>query len=90
MNAFAAPARFDLDALKVRLANGPLAGSEIEAYRRGQHLSIRVRARAVLHRDAQPVSAKELAQALSAQLGLDVSVEMEGALEHCNSPTTAP
>ncbi|MEX3956735.1 hypothetical protein [Trinickia sp. EG282A] len=90
MHAFAAPTRFDLDTLKVRLTNGPLAGSEIEAYRRGQHLSIHVRARAVLRGDERPVSAKELCQALSAQLGLDVSVAMEGVIEHCDSPTTAP
>ncbi len=90
MHAFAPPARIDIDALKVRLTNGPLAGSEVEVYRHGQRLSIRVRRCATSADNALPVPPKELARALSTQTGLDVSVEMDGSLEYRNAPTAAP
>ncbi|HWX13239.1 MAG TPA: hypothetical protein VNZ04_14775 [Trinickia sp.] len=74
--ALAPPGRFDTDELKVRLTNGPLAGSEVEAYRYGGHVSLHVRAASStpLHCVEKPSAAK-LAAELSKQLGLPVSVE---------------
>jgi hypothetical protein len=70
------PGRFDIDELKVRLTNGPLAGSEVEAYRCGGHVSLHVRATSStpLH-GAQRPSAEKLAVELAKRLGLPVSVE---------------
>lgn len=90
MYAFGASASLDIDRLKVRLRNGPLAGSEIEAYRQGQHLSIHVRACLASPGQADRPSPKALAQMLSMRSGLNVSVEMDGARECSNAPAAAP
>jgi hypothetical protein len=70
------PGRFDIDELKMRLTNGPLAGSEVEAYRCGGHVSLHVRAESstTLHNSERPSAAK-LAAELSKRLGFPVSVE---------------
>jgi hypothetical protein len=84
LDSLVPPGRFDTDALKVRLTNGPLAGSEVEAYRYGGHVSLHVRAASStpLHGVERPSAAK-LAAELSKQLGLPVSVE------YCDAPPAA-
>jgi hypothetical protein len=80
MPEFDASGRFDLDELKVRLTNGPLAGWEIEACRCGGLVSIRVRASSLALGNTPPPTPAALARDLSAQLGLPVSVE------YCDAP----
>lgn len=79
LDALATPMRVTTETLRVRLANGPLAGWEIEAHRYGDHISIRMWAIAPLSQ-ANPPSSTELANTLSKRLGLRVSVE------YCDAP----
>lgn len=76
LDSLAPLGRFDIDELKVRLANGPLAGSEVEVYRCGGHVSLHVRAaRSTTLGNSERPSAANLAEELSKRLGLPVSVE---------------
>ncbi|MEA3121623.1 MAG: hypothetical protein QOH33_1178 [Paraburkholderia sp.] len=79
-NSLAPSRRFDIDELKVRLTNGPLAGSEVEAYRCGDQVSVHIRAAGSTPlQGIERPSAAKLAAELSMRLGLPVSVEYRDA-----------